>query len=1383
MDYTSIHIYGHLLSDDILHNIERENTLNGNRDQDFGMDISVSSAIDYVWSSLRNDWNFYKERANNERLVNKDPYGTRRARDLMERLFQSLGYSLDRQATNIEVAGTNYDISYTCHDLGKMPFIIIGEGISADGSIDTLDKCSLDYRAKGGMRKKSAHATMLEYLNATENVYGIISNGQILRIIRNSGQLVKLTYIEFDLRRMLEEDKYTEFCLMFRLLHASRFRTSGDEPCVMERWFNMSIESGNRIRNGLSRAVQTTMEAIGNAVLTSEGEGNNALREAFANGTMDATQLNKELIHFIYRLLFLFIIEDRGLVYQIPDSPDAPDYKQLCQWQDIYKKFYAASRLRHLSELAYLKQRQYSDLWQGLMDTFHLFEPDTFGEKLGIKPLGGVLFGTETLHWLKQCQVSNKDLLAAFSALNEFEDERQQKVKINYSSLDVEEFGSVYEGILEMRPFVQPGVAASDWQFGFVGGLDRQSTSSYYTRPDLVQNLIKTTLEPVIKEKIAAQTTTEEKVKALLNMKVCDAASGSGHIVLAMARTIAWYICTLRTGEDNPASLDYRQALREVISRCVYAVDYNPDAVELCKVVLWIEGYCAGKPLSFLDHHIRCGNSVLGVSDLQMLIDGVPDKALTAEDKDTLKALKKMNQEAVKAVNGTLDNEPTLGLEDSFGVENMSAAQIGLADKIRFINHLPEDTLEEEIIKQERWKELMESARVDCLRRACDIYTCAFYHTVQKDELYKDNGGSNKELLLEAEVPYTKTVMRALQEINAMECLEKGKPLPTYYRQLSADFKTEVKRMADEQRFFHWCVEFPEVFAANKGFDVMCGNPPWDKLQMEEEKWFAGKDEDIVKAANQAERKEKIVKLQTSAPKLYEEFTTACNALTSQSNFVKNSGRFPLTAVGKLELSSLFAELCLSFTKEAWGLVLPTGIAVNDSNKYFFSKLINENRLVSLYDFENKEALFDIHRMFKFCLITAGKAQAKPRMVSGGFFLTRIDHLLDSRRIYTLRTDDFARFNPNTKLCPVFRTAKDANLTAKIYRNAPILINDETNENPWGIRFMMMFNMASASSLFYTRKQLDGMGGELHGNSYNVGNEIYVPLYEGKMFWHYNHHYAEFPNEYEVQKRPSSINSTLIGTLADSNSSITPWYWVKKSLVDERLTDKDRNGNVRWQWKHSYYIAFRDVTNATNERTCVATLMPSGNAAGDKAPLVFTSRSLIPSACFAAMLSSLVFDYVARQKVGGSSMALFIMKQQPVLTPNQIPSTTQWQIVKRVAELCYFNHDMDGWVSELWEEMNEEQRAELPQLGAQQPWIYNPELRAILQAELDAIFAHLYGLNTEDLRYILDPEDVCGKGCINETFRVLKDNEIRQYGEYRTKRLVLEAWNKFGYNC
>ena len=1382
MDYTSIHIYGHLLSDDILHSIERDNTLIGNRDQDFGMDISVSSAIDYVWSSLRNDWNFYKERAGNERLVNKDPYGTRRARDLMERLLQSLGYKLDRQVANIEVAGTGYDISYTCTDLGNMPFVIIGENITTDGSINTLDKCSLDYRAKGNMRKKSAHATMLEYLNATENVYGIISNGQILRIIRNSGQLVKFTYIEFDLRRMLEEDKYTEFCLMFRLLHASRFRTSGDEPCVMERWFNMSIESGNRIRNGLSRAVQTTMETIGNAVLTSKGEGNDALRRAFADGTMDAAKLNKELIHFIYRLLFLFIIEERGLVYQIPDSVDAPDYKQQCQWQDIYKKYYAASRLRRLSELSYLKQRQYSDLWQGLMDTFHLFEPDTFGEKLGIKPLGGVLFGTETLHWLKQCQVSNRDLLAAFAALNEFTDERQQRVKINYSSLDVEEFGSVYEGILEMRPFVQPGVAASDWQFGFVGGLDRQSTSSYYTRPDLVQNLIKTTLEPVIKEKMANCATTEEKVKALLNMKVCDAASGSGHIVLAMARTIAWYVCTLRTGEDNPASLDYRQALREVISRCVYAVDYNPDAVELCKVVLWIEGYCAGKPLSFLDHHIRCGNSVLGVSDLQMLIDGVPDKALTAEDKDTLKALKKLNQEAVKAVNGNTGNEPTFGFENPFGIEEMSIAQIGLADKIRFINHLPEDTLEQEIVKQLRWQELMASARVDCLRRACDIYAYAFYHTVKADELYKDEGGTDKELYLEAEVPYTKTVMRALQEIEAMEYLEKGKPLPTYYRQLSADFKTEVRRIAEEQRFFHWCVEFPEVFAANKGFDVMCGNPPWDKIKVEDKKWFESHGRaDIVNAGTASQRKKAIADLPSTDPILYKEYTKALADAEALSRFVRLAGRFDLTATGDIDLYPMFAELCLSFSKEAWGLVIPTGIAVNDSNKAFFSKLIDENRLVSIYSFENEEKLFEIHHSFKFCLLTCCSQKNTPHPVSGGFYLRRVDHLLDPRRIYTLQTSDFARLNPNTKTCPVFRTSRDAKLTAKIYRNSTILYNEITGNNPWNVKFGSMIHMSNDSYLFRTYAQLTAQGATLNGNTFTtVDGETYVPLYEGKMIWHYNHHFGSWPTEGE---RPNSINTPAEDELANPYSCIVPWYWMPLAAVKDRLVKYDKDGNVVWEWKHKWLFAFRGVTNAMTVRTFIIAPIPDSCGVGHSATLLYAERRTMPVASLCAMMSSLTFDYAVRQKVGGINMSTFFVKQFPVLTPDQIPSTMQWQIVKRVAELCYFNHDMDGWAEELWEEMSEEQRAELPQLGAQQPWVYNPERRAILQAELDAIFAHLYGLDTEDLVYILDPEDICGKGCINETFRVLKDNELRQYGEYRTKRLVIEAWDNFGYNC
>lgn len=340
---------------------------------------------------------------------------------------------------------------------------------------------------------------------------------------------------------------------------------------------------------------------------------------------------------------------------------------------------------------------------------------------------------------------------------------------------------------------------------------------------------------------------------------------------------------------------------------------------------------------------------------------------------------------------------------------------------------------------------------------------------------------------------------------------------------------------------------------------------------------------------------------------------------------------------------------------------------------------------------------------------------------------------------------------------------------------APILVNEETGENPWDIRLATLFNMATASSQFKTRQQLLEMGAQEIGDKFNANDILYVPLYEGKMIWFYNHHYGEFPLE-NVQ-RPNSIPATSIDTLKNPNSALRPWYWVKQEDVQAKLVKTDSKGNITWQWNHNFYIAFRDVTNATNERTCVASLMPSTVGAGNKAPLVFTSRGLIPSCELLAMLSSLTFDFIVKQKVGGSSMGFFMMKQLPFLTPEQIQESGYGRdIVERVARLCWFNHDLDGWMEELRKECPKDY--DLPD----EPVIWDEEKRAIWQAELDAIFAHLYGLSTEDLRYILDPEDICGKGCINETFRVLKEREIRELGEYRTKRLVLEAWNKFGFD-
>lgn len=1367
MDYTSIHVYGHLLSDDILNAIERDTNIAGNREQDFGIDSRVSHAIDYAWSSLRNDWRFFKGRS-----LLYDPYGTRRSRDLMERMLSILGYDLSRQTSFININDKGHDITYLCESLGNLPVIVVGDK-TGDAAIDTLDKCSLDFRAKGDRLRKSPHATMLEYLNNTENVYGIVANGQTIRLLRNTGQLVKLTYIEFDLRRMLEEDKYTEFCLLFRLLHASRFRVSGDEACFFENWFNMSIASGNRIRDGLSDAVKKTMEIIGQAAVRGNGAGNEVLRQAYLNHELSDRQFNKELIHFIYRLLFLFIIEERNLVYQIPDASH-PDYENLCKLQDIYKKYYAASRFRAQSELLYLQDHRYQDLWQSLMDTFRLFESSCFGDKLGIKPLGGLLFNDDTLHYLKACTIDNEQFLKAFRTLNEFFDEKGNRVKINYSSLDVEEFGSVYEGILEMQPILTPATDPASWNFGYVGGLDRKSTSSYYTRPDLVQSLIRTTLEPVIKEKIAQFQTKEEQVKALLSMKVCDAASGSGHIALAMARTLAWYVCSIRTGEDNPASLDYREALREVIQKCVYAVDFNPDAVELCKVVLWIEGYCAGMPLSFLDHHIRCGNSVVGVADLDVLLKGVPRDAFSSEDRDVLRQIKSLNNDALREIEEMKrDNLSAIGAtlfsSDSM-IERIDSEQIGLATKVKEISALPENTLLEELTKQKRWEELMQSPRVECLRRACDIYSYAFY----KQFTPADIAATENLFSAPITIPYTKTVYRALEEIkNLGEEISDFNPLDDY-------FKNEVLVAAKHYRFFHWCVEFPEVFASKGGFDVMCGNPPWDKIKVEDKKWFEQKGRlDIVNAGTSAQRKRIIDNLPHTDPELYAEYCQDLQDAEAMSRFVRLSGRFILTATGDIDLYPMFAELCLSFSKEAWGLVLPTGIALNDPNKDFFGKLVDENRLISLYDFENREKFFDIDSRFKFCLLTAGKKQDNPRTVSGGFYLTRLDHLLDPNRIYTLKTEDFELLNPNTKTCPVFRTSMDAQITAKIYNRCPVITDENKNLNPWNVRISNMMHMSHDSGDFKTYQNLIEMGSILYGDSFITSAGVtYVPVYEGKMIWFYNHHYASWPTEGD---RPSAIPSVEEEELSNPNSVIFPWYWTPIEDMKSKMEKRDSNGNLIWQWSHDWMLGYRKISNATNERTFVASIIPLPKGAGDS--IIYLLIDDVKTSTIAqGMLSSLIFDYISRQKMGGSNMSNFITKQLPILTNEQIPESMVLPIIKRVSYLCYFNHDLDNWAHELSEALTIEQRAKIPELQALTPFKYNSEERAKVQAELDAIFANLYGLNTEELKYILDPEDVCGPGCINETFRVLKDNEIRQYGEYRTKRLVMDAWYRFGYN-
>jgi hypothetical protein len=309
----------------------------------------------------------------------------------------------------------------------------------------------------------------------------------------------------------------------------------------------------------------------------------------------------------------------------------------------------------------------------------------------------------------------------------------------------------------------------------------------------------------------------------------------------------------------------------------------------------------------------------------------------------------------------------------------------------------------------------------------------------------------------------------------------------------------------------------------------------------------------------------------------------------------------------------------------------------------------------------------------------------------------------------------------------------DAELTKKIYGRVPVLIDEAMGEqgNPWGIKFMAMFHMSNDSHLFFDEPAADRL-----------------PLYEAKLIHHYDHIWATYLAD-------GSFRDVTLTEKQDPDYKQRPRYWVRREEVETKLKAQG--------WGRQWLMGWRDITNATNRRTLISGVIPSWGV-GDKFLLMLPcQQKAFPSLLYGS-LGSLACDFVARQKLGGTSFKYFTMKQLSVLPPSFYDSAAIAFINPRVLELTYTSHDLKPWAEDLGYD------------GP--PFRFDPERRALLRAELDAYYAHLYGLSRDELRYILDPADVMGPDYPSETFRVLKNNEIRQFGEYRTQRLVLEAWDR-----
>ena len=715
---------------------------------------------------------------------------------------------------------------------------------------------------------------------------------------------------------------------------------------------------------------------------------------------------------------------------------------------------------------------------------------------------------------------------------------------------------------------------------------------------------------------------------------------------------------------------------------------------------------------------------------------------------------------------------------------------------------------------------------------------------------------------------------------------------------VSAEVQAACIEVAEANRVFHWPLEFPAVMARG-GFDAVVGNPPWERIKLQEQEFFAARDTEIATAPNKAERDKRIKALKKAEPgtpqaRLSDEFEFAKRAAEAASVFVRKTGRFPLTGTGDVNTYALFAEhfsrlarvtqpagparsIAQAITDTGGvrspppgraGVIVPTGIATDSSTSTFFGDLIARKRLAALFDFENRDKLFPaVDSRVKFSILAIGPS-SKARFAA---FLLNTQALEEKERRIELEPGDFKLMNPNTLTAPLFRARADRDLTRKLYRAAPVLIRERAehpdgDENPWGITFQTLFHMSNDSGHFRTAAQLSEQGfGRDGANWRHEDGRVYVPLYEAKMIHHFDHRFGSYAG---LNDRPAdgSLPETPDSAKANPDYEADPWYWVPEdetalrvARVPSRLKQYFRKENaegclkVLGEWvlgtlepgdletanlartvphaearlrdvlgeqalardilrariatwlgkvaarahkmqretplsendlafikdapsdpleltgalidrkQPRWLMGWRDITNATNERTVIASVFPKVGV-NHKIPLYFARFDTNLSAALVAGLSSMPFDFAARQKLGGTSLTYFYIKQFPFFNPCDFSREDLAFLIPRVLELTYTSHSMRPWA------------ADLGHTGA--PFSFDPDRRAQLRADLDAFFARKYGLSRDELRYILDPADTHGESYPSETFRGLKRNEIARYGEYRTQRLVLAAFDR-----
>ena len=1129
--------------------------------------------------------------------------------------------------------------------------------------------------SEGSRTKRRPDILLQEYLNASDDaLWGIAFAGESIRLMRKNASFTRPTFIEFNLKIIFENQAYSDFTTMWLMLHSSRLNKTKDtmSDCWLEKWRIESIKAGTVIRDRLRGNFEKALVALGNGFLRS----NPKIEKRLDNNSLRLEEYLEQLIRLVYRLIFVAVAEERNFIH-IPSTKSSV--------RRLYSENYGFEQLRQQA-LKRSMRNDCLDVWEGVRILLRAFENGE--EKLGIPPFGG-LFNQETTPDLNEAIISNDFMMEGIYHLS-YVLERNTRSRINWRDMATEELGSVYEGLLELIPSrMADGRGFSFLDPKMAYGSKRRSAGAYYTPDVLVQALLDSCLEPVL-------DTAERNggIKELLDLKIIDPACGSGHFLLGAARRIADRVTKLRDAD----TLDYQQALRDVIKKCIYGVDNDSLTVELAKVALWIEAIEPGKPLGYLDANIKCGNSTVGILKLQTLVKGIPDEAFDTdvrENKSLLKHYKKKNQ-SERSGQGTFNFEEGKGW-----VPNPPS----FAKKLSNIRNLPENTKKQSNFRGNEFRKLEDSFEYKKWKSSADLYIAAYF--LSKDQNISDT------------IPTTGDVWRILSEDTPKTSLIQF--VDSHIKGLNA---------------FHWFLEFYDIFSEGGGFDVVIGNPPWEKLTILQREFF-NFDLEIAQEANSKKRNNLISKLFQQDKEIEARWNQEKNIFKAKGDFIRSSGQFPLTSVGELNLYSLFTELSLNLVNsDSWiGLILKSTIFTGSTNCKLTKYLVESGKIRSVYDFRNNNFFKDVAPVEKFTLATIGPSNTATDVIIG-IGLTNAVSLSDNNQVIRIDRGLPNKLNPDTGTFPQCETIDDLEILNKIAMSYRTL-----GKSDWSVRYSRGLDMTTKAAELHDKESIEEQQFVREGNYYYKQEFQFVPLFEGKCIHQYDHRYGTFDTiakekRYGIRASPRSPD---ISEYQQRDFEVLPRYWVDWNY--HSLDVKTRRLNSLWN------LAFKDVTNVlTNSRTAIGCIVGKVTCSSSLPNIAFSGGDAKEAALFLSMFNSVPYDYLLRQKFYGVHLNKSILMQSFVVARDRLIPYEK-DILNRVGRLTGTSNSVQVFIE---------------QLGVKGATGYSIESRLNDRAWLDALYFKIYDFNLEQVDYIFS------------TFPIWERKSIALWGKFLERDLTLE---------